>query len=61
MDNVNYKETAEMLDVPLGATTNLVAGAREAMHRQIAMQSRTGVDRSLIMPVRTDAEREEHC
>jgi RNA polymerase sigma-70 factor (ECF subfamily) len=61
LDNMSYKQTAEVLDIPIEPMANLIAGARAALHQQISMQRRAGVARSPIMPMRTYVEREEHC
>jgi RNA polymerase sigma-70 factor, ECF subfamily len=61
LDNMSYKQAAEVLDIPIEPMANLIAGARAALHRQIIMQCHGGVARSPIMPMRTHVEREEHC
>jgi RNA polymerase sigma-70 factor (ECF subfamily) len=50
VDGMSYKEVAEILDIPLGVMTSRIARAREALHTQIARESRTNV-RDLVIPM----------
>jgi hypothetical protein len=47
---MSYKEVAEILEIPLGVMTSRIARAREALHTQIARESRTNV-RDLVIPM----------
>lgn len=39
VDGMSYKETAEILDIPIGRVTSRVARARQALHERLAMRS----------------------
>jgi RNA polymerase sigma-70 factor, ECF subfamily len=48
VDGMSYREAAEILDIPIGAMASRMARARDALHEQIASQSRTGVAGTII-------------
>jgi hypothetical protein len=48
VDEMNYNEAAEILDIPVDAMASRMARAREALHEQITSQCHTGVARTII-------------
>jgi RNA polymerase sigma-70 factor, ECF subfamily len=41
VDGMSYKQTAEILDIPIGTVTSRVARARQALHEQLGKRSST--------------------
>ncbi len=48
VDEMNYNEAAEILDIPVDAMASRMARAREALHEQITSQCHRGVARTII-------------
>src|SRR6266851_5608256 len=58
VDGLSYKETAEILVIPLGTVASRVARARQALHEQMARLSRAGAGGDVVpMAARAGAER----